>query len=465
MGDSRLLVIGLDCAAPQLVFGQWRQHLPNLSKLADEGLWGELQSTVPPITVPAWTCMMTGKDPGELGFYGFRNRSDHSYKEMGFATSLSVKSPTVWDILSGAGRKVVLVGVPQTYPPKPVNGHMITCFLTPSTESQYTYPPDLKAEIEGLVGDYILDVDDFRTDDKDALLGRIYAMTRQRFEVVRHLMRGKEWDFFMFVEMGIDRIHHGLWKYFDPEHPKYEAGNPYENAIRDYYKYVDGEIGTLLELIDRDTTVMVVSDHGAKRMDGGICINEWLIQEGYLTLKESPGGVVPLEKAGVDWERTVAWGAGGYYGRLFLNVKGREAQGVIDPGDYERVRSEIAAKLEAITDEKGRPIGTKALRPQDVYREVHGIPPDLIVYFGDLYWRSVGSVGHGGIHTFDNDTGPDDANHAENGMLIMWGPGLGGGREVHGLQLMDCAPTALRLLGVEVPPGMHGRDISERETE
>lgn len=465
MGNNKLLIIGLDCATPQLVFGLWRDQLPNLVRLAGEGLWGELRSADPPITVPAWTSMMTGKDPGELGFYGFRNRSDYSYKEMSFATSVSVKADTVWDILSRAGKKVIMVGVPQTYPPKPVNGQMITCFLTPSTDSQYTYPAELKSEIEGQFGKYILDVDDFRTDDKDALLERIYTMTRQRFAVVRHLMQTKEWDFLMFVEMGIDRIHHGLWKYFDPEHPKYEPGNAYEYAIRDYYKYIDQEIGVLVNMAPTDTNVMVVSDHGAKRMDGGICINEWLMQEGYLTLKSAPPKVAPLEKAEVDWEKTVAWGAGGYYGRLFLNVKGREAQGTIEPADYERVRSEIARKLEAITDENGKPIGTKALRPQDIYREVRGIPPDLIVYFGDLYWRSVGSVGHGKIHIFDNDTGPDDANHAENGMFILRGPSVRRSRQLSGLQLMDCAPTALRLLGIDVPPDMHGKDILEGESK
>jgi predicted AlkP superfamily phosphohydrolase/phosphomutase len=462
MGNNRLLIIGLDCATPQLVFEAWREELPNISKLAQEGIWGELESTVPPITVPAWTCMMTGKDPGELGFYGFRNRSDYSYKEMGFATSASVKEPAVWQLLSQAGKKVVIVGVPQTYPPKPVNGQMITCFLTPSTESQYTYPAELKQEIEGLVGKYMLDVEDFRTNDKDELLKRIYAMTTQRFEVVRHMMTTKPWDFLMFVEMGIDRIHHAFWKYSDLTHSKFEPGNPYEFAIRDYYKFIDQQIGTLLELVDSDTTVAIVSDHGAKKMDGGICINEWLMQEGYLKLKSYPDKITPFEKCEIDWENTMAWGAGGYYGRLFLNVRGREAQGCVAPADYEMVRSEIARKLEAIVDPEGNNIGTKAYRAQDVYREVKGIPPDLIVYFGDLFWRSVGSIGHKSMYTFDNDTGPDDANHAQHGIFVMKSPQNGSKQGwLEGLQLMDMAPTSLRLLGVDVPSGMHGKNILE----
>nr|NIO67597.1 phosphodiesterase [Anaerolineae bacterium] len=192
----------------------------------------------------------------------------------------------------------------------------------------------------------------------------------------------------------------------------------------------------------------------------GICVNEWLMKEGYLKLKEKPEGIVPLEKAEVNWKKTKAWGAGGYYGRIFLNVKGREPEGTIKPKHYERVRDELAAKLTALTDEKGNPIGTRVIKPQDVYPECRNIPPDLIVYFGDLDWRSVGSVGLDRIHTFENDTGPDDANHAVNGIFIMYDPrGEHGGRKLEGLQLMDVAPTVLDLMGLPVPRDMEGKVI------
>lgn len=459
----KVFVIGLDCAPPELVFDQFRNDLPNLSRLVATGAWGELESCHPPITVPAWSSMLSSRDPGQLGFYGFRNRANHSYNGMTIATSTAVKADRVWDILSVAGKEVVLVGVPQTFPVKPVNGVMVSSFLTPSIESQYTYPATLKEEIAGWVGEYMLDVRGFRTEDKDHLLKQIYEMTEKRFTVLKRLLQTRSWDFFMFVEMGTDRIHHGFWKFMDPRHPKHEPGNRYQEAIRDYYKAVDEGIGELLSHLDDDTVVMVVSDHGAKRMDGGICFNEWLMQEGYLTLKRKPEGTVSLEKCEVDWSRTKAWGSGGYYGRLFLNVEGREPQGIIPPWQYEAVRDELIAKLEAITDEEGRNIGTKALRPQDLYRETRNVPPDLIVYFGDLYWRSVGSIGLGSITTHENDTGPDDANHAQNGLIIVNDPRRSlGGRELTGLQLMDVAPTLLEWLGVAVPDNMEGRTILQR---
>jgi predicted AlkP superfamily phosphohydrolase/phosphomutase len=269
----------------------------------------------------------------------------------------------------------------------------------------------------------------------------------------------KEWDFFMMVEMGTDRIHHGFWKFHDPKHIKYEPGSKFEHAIRDYYLFLDRKVGELLSHVDSETAVLIVSDHGAKAMAGGVCVNEWLMQRGYLHLQEKPTGVVPFGKVKVDWKRTMAWGEGGYYSRIFLNVKGREPEGVIEPSDYERVREDLRKGLEAITDEQGVNIGTKVYKPEEIYSESRRIPPDLIVYFGGLSWRSVGSIGLGSVLTFENDTGPDDANHDTYGIFIMKGQGVEGRGQREGLNLLDVAPTVLHQMGIEVPADMEGRVI------
>ncbi|MEX0817640.1 MAG: alkaline phosphatase family protein [Gaiellales bacterium] len=456
---KRVLVLGLDCAAPQLVFGPWRDELPTIRDLTDRGAWGVLRSCDPPITVPAWSSMTSSRSPGALGFYGFRNRRDHSYDALSFADSRAVRVPRVWDLLSARGRPVVVLGVPQTYPVSRVNGVMVSCFLTPDTEtSQYTYPAELKEEIEGLVGRYMVDVPDFRTDDKERLLADIEEMTEKRFRVAEHLAETRPWDLFFLVEMGTDRIHHGFWRFGDPEHRLYEQGNRYEHAMLDYYRALDGKLGRLMRFADDDTAVLVVSDHGAKRMDGGICVNEWLRREGYLVLREEPEAAVRLTPDMIDWPRTTAWGEGGYYSRVFLNVEGREPEGTVTPDDYERVRGELKEKLEALGDDEGRPIGTVAHRPEDLYDEQNGIPPDLLVYFGDLYWRSVGQVGTGTVHVFENDTGPDDANHAHEGLYILAAEGVPAG-EGPTRDLRDIAPTILELLGEPVPADMEGRSL------
>ena len=217
---------------------------------------------------------------------------------------------------------------------------------------------------------------------------------------------------------------------------------------------------------------MIVSDHGAKRMDGGICFNQWLIQEGYLTLKEEPLPGTKFSPALVDWTRTRAWGDGGYYGRLFLNVQGREPQGVVPADQVESLKAEMTAKLEALPDEHGKPLGNRVFRPEAIYAHTRNVAPDLIVYFGDLHWRSVGSLGHATIWTHDNDTGPDDANHAQQGIFLMTDVAgkkeEGKGKSVpppqQGLSLYDVAPTVLTAFGIEPPPGMGRQPIAAMTT-
>jgi predicted AlkP superfamily phosphohydrolase/phosphomutase len=195
-------------------------------------------------------------------------------------------------------------------------------------------------------------------------------------------------------------------------------------------------------------------------MDGGICVNEWLMNHGYLAIREKPEGAVPLSKVKIDWPKTTAWGDGGYYARIFLNVAGREPEGTIAPEDYEKVRDELIAGLKSIKGDKGEDIGTQVYRPEELYREVRNVAPDLIVYFGDLYWRSVGTIGGGKLHTFENDTGPDGANHAQNG-IVMFRPagGLEQGETVEGAKIVDIAPTVLQLLGLPIPGDMEGKAL------
>ena len=469
----KLLIIGLDCAAPQLVFEDFRKELPHLDALMREGVYGELRSTIPPITVPAWTCMLSSKDPGQHGVYGFRNRRSHEYDELFFANASYIREKMVWDYAGDRGLKSVLMGIPQTYPPRPVNGLMVGSFLTPDKNVDFTYPRELKKELDQAAeGNYIIDVENFRTADKDNLLDQIYTMTRRRFKAVRHLLQNKAWDFFMFVEMGTDRIHHGFWRYHDSGHRLYQPDSPYRNAIRDYYRYIDARIGEILVDVDSDTAVMVVSDHGAKKMDGAICINQWLIQKGYLVLKTPVADRSAVKPDMIDWRKTRVWGEGGYYARVFFNVKGREPEGIILPEEYPAFRNKVKAEIEAIADDKGKPLDTKVYVPEEIYVSVTNIPPDLIVYFGNLDWRSAGTVGHESIHLFENDTGPDDANHAEYGIFILKAPadvyenaGWKPGERIESLKIYDVAPTILDLLGVSIPPDMIGRALTGRGSD
>ena len=457
---SRLALIGLDCAAPKLIFDMWKDDLPNIRSVMEEGVYGKLRSTIPPITVPAWTSMVTSQDAGQLGFYGFRNRKSYDYEDLYFANATSVKAKTIWNYLSRQRLQSLVFGVPQTYPPKPLKGVMVSSFLTPSKDVQWTHPREAAREVDMAAGgDYIIDVKDFRTDNKEELISEINEMTRRRFASFRHFARKKEFDFMMMVEMGPDRIHHGFWRYFDKEHRLYEPDHLYENVIKNYYMLLDEELGMLLNDLPVDTSVMMVSDHGARKMDGAICVNEWLRQEGLLKLKKEPEEPTKLTPDMVNWKKTKVWGEGGYYARIFMNVEGREPKGIIPAADYESFRNELKAKLEAIPNEKGEPIGTRVCKPEEIYKEVNNIAPDLITFFGDLDWRSAGSVGTGAVHMFENDTGPDDANHDWDGIFIWDHPAKVKPKVKDPYSIYDIAPTVLKFFDIDIPEHMIGEPL------
>jgi predicted AlkP superfamily phosphohydrolase/phosphomutase len=454
----KILIIGLDCAAPEILLQD--QRLTNLRRLMEAGCYGRLESVIPPITVPAWMCMSTSQDPGSLGVYGFRNRSDHSYGGLKIANAKSIQELAMWDQVAREGGRSVLIGVPPSYPPRKVNGICVGCFLTPNPATdEYTHPTSVKAEIAGLVGEYEVDVKGFRTEQKDWLRGEILRMSKKLFQVVRHYITHADWQYFHFVDIGLDRVHHGFWRHHDPQHVLYEPDSPFGNVIRDYYLHLDEEIGRVLELLADDTVVLVVSDHGAQRLDGGFCVNEWLVREGLLVLNEQPKSVTAFDKLNVNWARTKVWSEGGYYARVFFNVKGREPEGAIDPADYESFRDEMKARLEATTDQQGRPLGTLVFKPNEIYRNVRNVAPDLIAHFGALYWRSIGGVGYGRLHIQENDTGPDDCNHAQFGAFILAASNSPLQGEVTGARLLDVAPTLLELGGYDLPSSMQGRSL------
>ncbi|AFY68995.1 type I phosphodiesterase/nucleotide pyrophosphatase [Thalassoporum mexicanum PCC 7367] len=490
----KLLIIGLDAAVPDLVFEQWRDRLPNLNNLIQSGCYGNLTSCIPAITMPAWTCMMSGRDPGELGIYGFRNRVDRSYTKMAIANSDKIKVPRLWNLLGDAGWQVAVLGVPGTFPPQIVNGALVSCFLTPGFTSDFTYPLGLKAQIAALQtqssndlnfnslnispadridtstitpdqdqataieNNYLFDVPNFRANDKNRILRDIYRLGNQTFNLATYLKQNQQPDLMMLVDMGIDRIQHAFWKYMDPRHPLHEPDSTFADAIVNYYAHVDRQIGNLLAQCEPDTAVLVVSDHGAQPLMGGFALNQWLHQEGYLVFKNAVTKPTSLDRVAVDWAKTKAWGAGGYYGRVFMNVQGREPQGVIPLAEYQQERQKLAQKLAAIKDPQGNLLGVTAHLPQQLYKRVRGIAPDLIVYFQDLAWRSLGTVGVDSLYALENDTGPDDANHAQDGIMIFYDPTRPmGGKRLEGMEIYDVLPTLLSRYGIPMPTGLRGK--------
>jgi predicted AlkP superfamily phosphohydrolase/phosphomutase len=459
-GQRRLMVIGLDSVPPEFLFDRFLPKMPRLSAFLKRARFGTLRSTDPPITVPAWAVMFTGMDPGSLGLYGFRHRRPGTYHEMYTPTPQTIVYPTVWDILSRMGRRVAVLGMPPGYPPPTVNGIYVSDFLTPDTATDFVTPASLGPEITRVAGRYDFDIT-YRADDAARVERDLFAMTEKRFKVARYLWQRERWDFFALHEIGPDRLHHAFWRYIDPTHPKHIPDPKYMGVADRYYAMVDRELGALWDLVPDDVAILVVSDHGSQAMTGCFCINEWLIQHGYLTLRTAPKAPgTAIEAADIDWSRTIAWGAGGYYARIFFNVRGREPRGILAPADLESTIQRLTRELAQVTLPNGSNLAAQVLRPSAIYRSTRGDPPDLMLYFGHLKWRSAGTIGHRSIFLDENDTGPDHAVHSFDGVFALADPGHPGSGPLPPQSILDMAPTLLKLLGAPVPAAVQGSPIS-----
>jgi predicted AlkP superfamily phosphohydrolase/phosphomutase len=300
-------------------------------------------------------------------------------------------------------------------------------------------------------------VTDYRTDDKSRLLANCTALTEQHFAIFRHLISSADCDFAMLVDLAPDRLHHAMLASILPEHPKFDPNGRFVDACRDYYAKLDREIERTVALGGPDTIIIIVSDHGVQPLEGGICVNDWLIEQGYLKLDEMPSEPTPLRNCRVDWSQTKAWGEGGHHCRICFNLKGREPRGIISPEHLPEEQEKLIRKIKQVSGPGGRPLENEVFAPKDSYARVNGFPPDLIVYWDELKLRAIGTVGHASTYTASNDTGDDEANHAKDGILIVSnGPVT---KEAKDLRLEDLFATSLDALGIDLPKPGKGRSL------
>ena len=460
---ARVVVVGLDGFNPDLVW-QWKEGLPNISRIMGEGIYGTVESTVPPITPQAWTCAQSSKNPGQFGFWDFTFRRDFSYGEPLLVNSREIKVDTLYKILARLGKKVAIVNVPVSYPPPEIpNGYAVSCFMTPNLHSTFTHPGDLRKEIEKVGGQYIIDASmdgiNFRLLDKDVVLKRIYKMDEQKFSLIEYFYREKKCDYVFGVIMGTDRMPHLFYRYFDEKHVRYEAHPRFGNALKEHYEFCDRKIGELRQRLDGDTAFIIHSDHSVQRLDGRINLNEWLAREGYLRLINPPSSPTPLKECKVDWSKTIAW-ATGYTGQIYLNMKGREAQGVVSPSDYHATLDELREKLKTLPGQKGQPLDTETFKRVKIHSGPYSkYGPDLFIYFDQCRYNISEMLGYDSLYSYDTGKGSDDGGHGRTGFLAMAGPGIPAIGEVKNMTLLDIAPTILSLMGVPIPEDMEGQTL------
>ncbi len=422
---ARLFILGIDCAEPSQV-EQWIDELPNLKQLY-EVCYTRVRSTVPPITIPAWLVAFSGLNPGYLGLYDLKFRKPGTYTDMQLYSYDVVKDiEFIWNFASKLGKRTILCFVPGTYPPPKINGIVISDFFTPSIESQFTWPPFIKKEILNVVeGEYIIDVYDYKRMEPRKLFNLLLKKLDQDFRIIKHLLKTRRWDLFISVLMSIDRAQHTLWKFFDKEHPRHVEDPELKDGLFKLYKKIDEELSEILNMLNIENDVIVVmSDHGAKRMYYRVNVNEVLIREGLLKLKERPTRPMTLQEADslklIDWDRTVAWAWGAYVGQLWINLEGREPRGIVKKEHYEDTCRQVADVLRKVEDPDGKRLNNIVFFKWEIYEGPRiEYMPDITVYFDDLHYGANDMIGLDAIHSVEALKGADDSNHGQYAIFMI----------------------------------------------
>jgi predicted AlkP superfamily phosphohydrolase/phosphomutase len=472
---ARVLVLGLDAATfevinPLIAAGR----LPNLARLMVEGSACPLISTTPDKTPLAWTSCRTGVNPGKHGIFDFWQVKDYQWV---FNTSADIKVPAVEKILSRRGRRVCTVNVPLSYPPQPVNGLCISGLPTPGVESGYTYPPGLRMELLARLGDFDLDGNEDLDFSRPAqTIKMLYEHHRRRRRTTLYLLEKERWDYFMVVFTIADKLQHAFWLAREmyqqgSENPLAQRFGP---VIDQCYELLDETVGMVVRAAGEECAILVVSDHGFGRCRAEMYPNIWLDQQGYFRLRTAhklwarqivwsprPRVVVGSPRRRVDWRRTRAF-SGLYLETkgLHFNLRGRHPQGVVSPGaEAENLAAELEAQLLALATPAGEPLLQAVCRPEALYHGAHThLAPDLILLPADPATRVMGQIAGREYYQPITDLYQSAGNHRPEGILIAWGAAA-----AHPLpaqaSIMDIAPTALALLGEDVPTYMDGRPL------
>jgi predicted AlkP superfamily phosphohydrolase/phosphomutase len=504
----RVLVIGLDGVTFDLL-GPWIDagELPNLRRLMQQGAWGTLRSTLPPISSSSWSSFATGVNPGKHGLVDFVYPGADSYK-VSMVNATSRRTRALWNWLNDAGYKVGLLGIPTTYPPEPVDGFMISGFLAPGPNSEWAYPRELKEELRSELGEFQLAPDErYRsTRHLDRFLDDLEASVENRTQAALYLLRSKTWDLFTVVYWDTDMVQHETWRLLDPRHPRHDApeADAQRERILGFHRKVDADVGRLLAEVDSDTLIVVMSDHGFGPVHSFFLTNNWLADLGLLKFKQSPVtatkrmlfrlGYTPLgmfriakalglgrlrkkvrfqQKAGllnrlflsfddIDWSRTQAFSIGSF-GQVYINLAGAYPQGIVQPGvEYEELRESMVREAMALRDPRtNQPLVEQVYSQQDLYDGPYiNRTPDLIVQPRGWEYMAFGHADFGSNKLVEPITGLS-GHHRLEGILILAGAGVRPGAAVDNASILDLTPTILHALGVAVPADLDGRVLSE----
>jgi predicted AlkP superfamily phosphohydrolase/phosphomutase len=503
---KRILVIGIDGATFDLI-KPWAEagDLPNLARMMAEGIHGPLESTIPPVTAPAWSTFATGVNLGKHSVFDFIRPMGGRYD---LVNATSIRAPTLWKILSEAGCQVGTMNVPVTYPPQPVNGFEIGGMLSP-VSGTFTYPADLLDRYEGKLKPYrIAPHVQYKPGNETEFTDDLLDLVERRSAYALQLMTDYPYDFLMFHFQATDNMQHAFWKFVDPTHPRYDpqAAARFGPGLKRIYQRVDDAVGQMRDRLTDDTTVIVMSDHGFGSLHYVVNLNLFLLDQGLLKLKKGAwtrlkaglfrAGLTPasfwhlVERTGlqnyvwqvskstrnkvvgkflsfndVDWSQTVAYSIG-HVGQIYVNLKGREPEGIVEPGEQrEAVKQQVTAALRQLRHpETGQPLVDRIIPGDQV---VHGPyanqGPDLHLVM-DGYRTIAFPLFATDHHIVTRQIRGDSGCHRLHGVLIATGPEIQRGKTIENAHIMDLAPTILHLMGLPVLDDMDGRVLTEALT-
>ena len=447
----RLIILGFDGFTPELAFPWARAGLlPNLARLMERGAWGPLRSVVHPITPAAWTSMLTGVNPGRHGVYDFGVRQHDSY-ELRLTDSRDIACDDIFDILSAHGLRVGAFNIPLSYPPRRTNGFMVTGMHTPTLDDG-CWPPGLAGQIRGIRPDYRVDVMSYWYEDLRVFYREVSKMLEARTSVALDLWKRHRPDLFFAVFVAADRVQHALWRRCFPTGTPAVPFHGASMEILEIYKALDEALGLFLDVLGEDETLMVVSDHGFGPLEKDVFLDRYLEVAGLLRFHQRGGrrrnGRITIRD--IDWSRTRAYSYG-LFGNIYLNQRGREPRGIVNPGrDRDDTLEEVASVLREIRDpEDGERIVDHVLRGDLLYRgPATGHAPDLVVIMRNYAYITRGGREVDGARFVAEPGVNHTGNHRLDGVFGIVGPKIQPAGDIGVTSIMDIAPTAMAILGL-----------------
>jgi len=514
--SHRILIIGLDGASPHLV-DKWRGHLPNLSRIMDRGVSGILESVIPPRSIPAWYCFATGMNPAKLGVFGFSQRVSGTY-DYTFANISFCQAPTFWEWLNQNGLRTLLLHIPGTFPPQPLNGVMVSGWPAPENRGnlEYTYPSSMSRAIDEHLGkpfEFLGNLPMSMDNDREMLPDRLRVL-RMHADVANWMLSEQTWDVAVVVLSELDRASHQFWRHLDDQHPAHDPSltSQFGNALLKMYQEADKQVGQLVELLDEDDTLFIISDHGFGPAYRTFYLNKWLLNQGLLVLKPSasPGeisfltklvgkltqpffllnnvsptfrkisaplkrgiianylrneyvlttkkGLVRLNHIPVDWDQTQAYCPD--EASLYINIKGRDPSGIVDPGSMSvELLEDIEIRLRNVNDPAtGNRLDVKTYRKESIYTgEFIDQAPELIIEMDNYSTEVMAELGSASVFTDNNNR---SGTHTLDGLIIAMGSNI---RNIKNFQanLIDIAPTVIHMMGLSIFEESDGRVLLE----